>query len=67
MNPISGTGDVAGDIVINGGTVLLRAERTPSGKGRVYTIVATARDGVGNTTTVTATCSLPKDVDPGKP
>jgi hypothetical protein len=46
--------------------VLLRAERTPSGKGRVYTIVAVAKDVVGNTTTVTSTCSVPKDVDPVK-
>jgi hypothetical protein len=60
--PDSGTGggDVPGDIVINGGTVLLRAERTPSGSGRIYTIVATAKDLVGNTTTATATCSVPK-------
>jgi hypothetical protein len=55
-----GGGDVPGDIVINGGTVLLRAERSPSGKGRTYTIVATAKDIVGNTTTMTATCSVPK-------
>jgi hypothetical protein len=60
--PDSGTGggDLPGDIVINGGTVLLRAERTPSGKGRIYTIVATAKDVAGNTTTATATCSVPK-------
>jgi hypothetical protein len=60
--PDSGTGggDVPGDIVINGGTVLLRAERSPSSKGRIYTIVATAKDLVGNTTTTTATCSVPK-------
>jgi hypothetical protein len=60
--PDSGTGggDVAGDIVINGGTVLLRAERSPSGKGRVYTIVATATDVAGNSTTASATCSVPK-------
>jgi hypothetical protein len=56
----TGGGDVPGDIVINGGTVLLRAERTPSGKGRVYTIVATAVDVAGNTSTTTATCSVPK-------
>jgi hypothetical protein len=60
--PDSGTGggDAAGDIVINGGTVQLRAERSPSGKGRIYTIVATAQDVAGNTTTTTATCSVPK-------
>ena len=43
-----------GDIVINGGTVLLRAV-----KGRIYTVVATASDTAGNTTTATATCSVP--------
>jgi hypothetical protein len=44
-----------GDIVINGGTVQLRAVR-----GTVYTIVATAGDLAGNTATSTATCSVPK-------
>src|SRR5262249_50583840 len=56
----TGGGDVAGDIVINGGTVQLRAERSPSGKGRIYTIVGEAQDVAGNTTTTTATCSVPK-------
>src|SRR5207247_10462843 len=47
--PDSGTGggDVPGDIVINGGTVQLRAERAPSGNGRIYTITATAIDAAG--------------------
>src|SRR5262249_24267830 len=47
--PDSGTGggDVPGDIVINGGTVQLRAERSPSGRGRTYTINATATDIAG--------------------
>jgi hypothetical protein len=60
--PDSGTGggDVPQDIVINGGAVLLRAERSPSGNGRVYTIAATGKDAAGTTTTVTATCSVPK-------
>jgi hypothetical protein len=60
--PDSGTGggDVPGDIIISGGTVQLRAERSPSGKGRLYTITATALDVAGNTTTATATCSVPK-------
>jgi len=55
-----GGGDVPGDIVINGGNVQLRAERSPSGKGRTYTIVATATDVAGNVTTSTATCQVPK-------
>jgi hypothetical protein len=60
--PGSGTGggDVPGDIIINGGAVQLRSERSPSGKGRVYTITATAQDNAGNTTTATGTCSVPK-------
>jgi len=60
--PDSGTGggDVPGDIVINGGTVQLRAERSPSGKGRIYTITATAIDAAGNAATAVATCSVPK-------
>jgi hypothetical protein len=44
-----------GDIVISGGTVQLRAVR-----GVVYTVVATASDIAGNTTSATATCSVPK-------
>jgi parallel beta-helix repeat protein len=60
--PDSGTGggDVAGDVVISGGSVLLRAERSPSGKGRTYTITATASDIAGNVATATATCKVPK-------
>ena len=59
--PDSGTSnkDVPGDIVINGGTVFLRAERAPSGEDRIYTIKATASDVAGNTTTATATCTVP--------
>jgi len=60
--PDSGTGggDVPGDIVINGGTVQLRAERSPRGNGRIYTITATATDVAGNTATTTGTCKVPK-------
>jgi hypothetical protein len=60
--PDSGTGggDLPGDIVITNGTVQLRAERAPNGKGRVYTITAKALDVAGNTTVSTASCSVPK-------
>jgi hypothetical protein len=61
--PDSGTGggDLPGDIVINGGVVRLRAERSPSSKGsRIYTITASAIDVAGNTTIATSTCSVPK-------
>src|SRR5499427_7548407 len=59
--PDSGTGggDVAGDVVISDGSVQLRAERSPSGKGRTYTITATASDFAGNIATATATCKVP--------
>jgi hypothetical protein len=56
----TGGGDVPGDIVINGGTVQLRAERSPSGRGRTYTINATATDIAGNVAVSTATCQVPK-------
>ena len=60
--PDSGTGggDVPGDIVINGGTVQLRAELSPGTKSRIYTINAAATDFAGNKTTATATCTVPK-------
>jgi parallel beta-helix repeat protein len=60
--PDSGTGggDLPGDIVINGGSVQLRAERAPNGKGRVYTITARATDLAGNAGVVTSTCAVPK-------
>jgi hypothetical protein len=51
--------DLPGDILISGTTVQLRAERSPSGTGRIYTIIATAQDSAGNATTMTTTCSVP--------
>jgi hypothetical protein len=51
--------DAPGDIVINGGTVFLRAEHDPSGEDRIYTITATASDVAGNTTIAIATCTVP--------
>jgi hypothetical protein len=52
-----------------GGIRIVESSPTVSGNiitNNSYTIVATASDLVGNTTTVTATCSVPKDVDPTK-
>ena len=52
--------DDTGDVVIDGGTVFLRAERRRRGRARVYEIAATARDVAGNATTATATCRVPR-------
>ena len=38
----------------------LRAERSGTGNGRIYTITYEARDGSGNTTTSTVTVTVPK-------
>ncbi len=45
-----GDGDTSPDAVIQGDTVLLRAERWGNGNGRVYTITFTASDPEGNCT-----------------
>ncbi|MDD5558597.1 hypothetical protein [Candidatus Methylomirabilis sp.] len=56
-----GDGDIASDIVITGGTVQLRAERSGTGTGRIYTLTATASDLAGNPATARATCMVPHD------
>jgi hypothetical protein len=60
--PHSGTGggDKPGDIIINGGVVQLRTERSPSGNARIDTITAAAADFAGNVVSATATCIVPK-------
>jgi hypothetical protein len=56
-----GDGDTAGDIEITGALTLnLRAERSGTGDGRVYTIKVEAKDAAGNATTKTVTVSVPK-------
>jgi hypothetical protein len=45
----------------NGWIVQLRAERAGNLSGRIYTLTATARNVLGSTTTVTATCTVPHD------
>jgi hypothetical protein len=42
--------------------VQLRAKRLGTGTDRVYTLTATAKDGVGNVATVTSKCTVPHDV-----
>ena len=46
----------AGDVVVDGGRVWLRAERRERGRRRTYAIVATATDVAGNAATATAEC-----------
>lgn len=56
-----GDGDTAPDIVISGGSVQLRAERSGMGTGRLYTLTATVTDVASNSTTATASVSVPRD------
>jgi hypothetical protein len=50
-----------GDIVIDGGTVQVRAVRDGHGDGRIYTVVATATDVAGNVTSREGSCTVPHD------
>jgi hypothetical protein len=53
-------GKTTGDIQVDqSGNVYLRAERSGTGSGRVYTITYTATDASGNSTTASATVTVP--------
>ena len=55
-----GDGDQPGDIVIQSdGTILLRAERSGNGNGRIYTITYSAQDTAGNVTIKSVTVTVP--------
>ncbi|HMG61265.1 MAG TPA: hypothetical protein VK583_16170 [Burkholderiales bacterium] len=56
-----GDGNTAPDIVITGSMVQLRAERSGTGAGRIYTLAASASDLAGNVAIATATCTVPHD------
>lgn len=56
-----GDGDTAPDAVIQGSTVLLRAERSGTGNGRVYRVSFQADDGVGGVCTGQVTVCVPHD------
>ena len=58
-----GDGDTAPDWQINGEdlTVKLRAERSGTGSGRVYTLTATCNDGCGNETDGTVNVTVSHD------
>jgi hypothetical protein len=50
-----------GDVVINGGTIMLRATRQGNGNGRTYTITVAVSDLAGNGATASASCTVPHD------
>ena len=52
------------DIAIEDGRVRVRAWRTATGDGRVYSLTATAVDRAGNRTRAEATCVVPHDARP---
>jgi hypothetical protein len=62
-----GDGDTSPDAVIQGGTVLLRAERSGLGNGRVYRLGFTADDGHGQQCTGSVGVGVPHSMKPGLP
>jgi hypothetical protein len=62
----AGDGNTEPDVVIAGGSVALRAERSGQGVGRVYTITAVATDRAGNTTRAVSACVVPHDLRGGR-
>jgi hypothetical protein len=65
--PVGGTGDgdTSPDAVIQGGTVLLRAERVDGGNGRVYEVFFAASDGRGGTCAGSVQVGVPPNPKPG--
>lgn len=61
--PVNGLGDghTSPDAVIQGNSVLLRAERAGSGNGRVYQVTFTADDGFGGSCTGAVAVCVPHD------
>ena len=63
--PINGVGDGDTDpdwIVTDNHHVVLRAERSANGTGRIYTITITATDGYGNTAAKTVEVRVPHNI-----
>ena len=60
-----GGGDTGPDAVIHGSKVLMRAERSGSGNGRVYRLHFTARNEHGDTCTGSADVWVPKSLKAG--
>jgi hypothetical protein len=57
-----GDGDTAPDAVIQGSQVLLRAERSGNGDGRVYSTQFSANDGQGGACTGSVNVGVPHDM-----
>jgi hypothetical protein len=57
----TGSGQTRPDIVIKGGRVQVRAERSGNGNGRVYTIYATVSNLAGKVATASGVCMVPHD------
>jgi hypothetical protein len=51
----------ASDIVIEGGKVRVRAQKSKNSTDRGYLITARASDIAGNAASATATCTVPRD------
>jgi hypothetical protein len=60
-----GEGDTSSDVVLQGDKVLLRAERSGTGNGRVYRVRFTADDSHGGSCTGAVTVCVPHDRRPG--
>jgi len=61
-----GDGNTSPDAVLQGSTVLLRAERAGPGNGRVYRVSFTADDGQGGSCTGAVSVCVPHDQRPGR-
>jgi hypothetical protein len=57
---VAGSGNTNPDIVWQGQTLLLRAERSGAGVSRTYTISCRVTDSSGNTGTTSATVVVPR-------
>ena len=56
-----GDGDTGPDWVINGEALMLRAERSGKGSGRVYTVRLECTDAAGNVSTTAVAVTVPRD------
>jgi hypothetical protein len=52
-------GATGGDVIVDGGSIHVRAEKADRGRARVYTLTAHATDVAGNATDGAAECVVP--------